>query len=51
VTPTLTSLGRILIIITMFAGRVGPLTTMIALAQSAPPKNVIRRVEDRVLIG
>jgi trk system potassium uptake protein TrkH len=51
VTPTLTSLGRILIIITMFAGRVGPLTAMIALAQSARPKNLIRRVEDRVLIG
>jgi len=51
VTPTLTSLGRILIIVTMFAGRVGPLTAMIALAQSTPPKNLIRRVEDRVLIG
>jgi len=51
VTPTLTSLGRILIIVTMFAGRVGPLTAMVALAQSARPKNLIRRVEDRVLIG
>jgi trk system potassium uptake protein TrkH len=51
VTPTLTSPGRILIILTMFAGRVGPLTAMVALAQSARPKNLIRRVEDRVLIG
>jgi trk system potassium uptake protein TrkH len=51
VTPALTSLGRILIILTMFAGRVGPLTAIIALAQSARPKNLIRRVEDRVLIG
>jgi trk system potassium uptake protein TrkH len=51
VTPTLTTLGRILIILTMFAGRVGPLTAMMALAQSARPTNVIRRVEDRVLIG
>ncbi len=50
-TPNLTALGRLLIIGTMFSGRIGPLTAMIALAQSARPKNVIRRVEDRVLIG
>jgi len=50
-TPHLTRLGRCLIIGTMFSGRVGPLTAMIALAQSARPNNRVRRVEDRVLIG
>lgn len=50
-TTHLTGPGRLLIIGTMFSGRVGPLTAMIALAQSARPKNHIRRVEDRVLIG
>jgi trk system potassium uptake protein TrkH len=50
-TPDLTRPGRLLIVGTMFSGRVGPLTAMIALAQSARPKNHIRRVEDRVLIG
>ena len=50
-TPHLTRLGRCLIVGTMFSGRVGPLTAMIALAQSARPNNRVRRVEDRVLIG
>jgi trk system potassium uptake protein len=50
-TPNLTVLGRLLIIGTMFSGRIGPLTAMIALAQSARPQNHIHRVEDRVLIG
>ena len=50
-TPHLTRLGRCLIIGTMFSGRIGPLTAMVALAQSARPKNLLRRVEDRVLIG
>jgi trk system potassium uptake protein TrkH len=50
-TPHLTRLGRCLIIGTMFSGRVGPLTAMIALAQSARPNNRVRRIDDRVLIG
>lgn len=50
-TTKLTRLGRLLIIGTMFSGRVGPLTAMIALTQSAKPQNHVRRVEDRVLIG
>ncbi|HSB82487.1 MAG TPA: TrkH family potassium uptake protein [Candidatus Methylomirabilis sp.] len=50
-TTHLTRPGRLLIIGTMFSGRVGPLTAMIALTQSARPKNHLRRVEDRVLIG
>jgi trk system potassium uptake protein TrkH len=50
-TPGLTRPGRLFIIGTMFSGRIGPLTAMMAMAQSARPKNHIRRVEDRMLIG
>jgi trk system potassium uptake protein TrkH len=51
ITPKLSSLGRLLIIGTMYAGRVGPLTLVFALAQSRKPQNGVRHVEDRVLIG
>lgn len=50
VTPGLSPAGRVVIIITMFAGRVGPLTLMFALAkrmQKAP----VQYPEERVLIG
>jgi trk system potassium uptake protein TrkH len=51
ITPKLSTLGRLLIIGTMYAGRVGPLTLVFALAQSRRPQNGVRHVEDRVLIG
>jgi trk system potassium uptake protein TrkH len=51
ITPQLSGLGRVLIILTMYAGRVGPLTLVFALAQSRRPQNGVKRVEDRVLIG
>lgn len=51
ITPKLSALGQGLIILTMYAGRVGPLTLVFALAQSRTPKNGVRHVEDKVLIG
>jgi trk system potassium uptake protein TrkH len=51
ITPTLSTLGRLFIILTMYAGRVGPLTLVFALAQSRRPQNGVRYVEDKVLIG
>jgi trk system potassium uptake protein TrkH len=51
ITPRLSTLGRALIILTMYTGRVGPLTLVFALAQSRRPPNGLKRVEDRVLIG
>jgi trk system potassium uptake protein TrkH len=51
ITPKLSTLGRLLIIGTMYAGRVGPLTLVFALTQSRRPQNGVRHVEDRVLIG
>jgi hypothetical protein len=35
----------------MYAGRVGPLTLVFALAQSRRPCSGVKRVEDKVLIG
>ncbi|GAW92528.1 TrkH family potassium uptake protein [Calderihabitans maritimus] len=49
-TPRLTLLGRLIIIITMFVGRVGPLTLAFAIAQRRK-KTSIRYPEDKILIG
>ncbi|MEW5898529.1 MAG: TrkH family potassium uptake protein [Bacillota bacterium] len=49
-TPHLTPLGRILIILTMFSGRLGPLTLVFALAQQKK-KTFIRYPEEKILIG
>lgn len=49
-TPNLTTAGKVLIMMTMFAGRVGPLTLGMAIAQrlhAAP----VRLPEDRMLVG
>jgi trk system potassium uptake protein TrkH len=51
ITPKLSAVGRLLVVLTMYAGRVGPLTLVFALAQSRRPQNGVKHVEDRVLIG
>ncbi len=48
-TPELTSLGKLLIIFTMFVGRLGPLTLAFALAQKKTTH--IGYAEEKVLIG
>jgi len=50
-TPTLSPLGQLLIILTMYAGRVGPLTLVFALAQSRKAQHGVKHVEDKVLLG
>ncbi|MEM7535346.1 MAG: potassium transporter TrkG, partial [Chloroflexota bacterium] len=49
-TSELTSLDRYLIIFTMFWGRLGPLTIVVALAQSEHP-HLIRYPEEPVMLG
>jgi trk system potassium uptake protein TrkH len=49
VTPDLTPVGRIVIILTMFIGRLGPLTVAFALAQRR--RAVLRYPEEQILIG
>lgn len=50
VTPTLSPIGRLAIIITMFAGRVGPLTLVFSLARSMR-KAPVQHMSERILIG
>ena len=50
ITPTLSDLARVLIIMTMFIGRLGPLTVAVALGQRMRPGRV-DYIEDRVMIG
>jgi trk system potassium uptake protein TrkH len=50
ITPSLTDLSRTLIILTMFIGRVGPLTVILALFKNEKP-NSTRYIEERLMIG
>jgi len=50
-TPSLTVPGRLLITLTMFIGRVGPLTMAVALAQRKTARAHIYYPEERVMIG
>lgn len=50
ITPELTSLGRWLIILTMFAGRVGPLSLAMAIWRRQVKAN-IHRPEEQVILG
>ncbi len=49
VTPDLTPVGRIVIILTMFVGRLGPLTVAFALAQRR--RAVLRYPEEQIMVG
>lgn len=52
VTPQLSSVGKIVISLTMFLGRLGPMTLAVALAiRSGKKKANIRRPEERVMVG
>ncbi|HOO13412.1 MAG TPA: potassium transporter TrkG, partial [Bacillota bacterium] len=52
ITPYLTPVGKIVIIATMFAGRLGPLTVAYALAQRQKRRKVkIRYPEEKILVG
>ncbi|MGE5598356.1 MAG: TrkH family potassium uptake protein [Bacteroidota bacterium] len=50
ITPSLSDLARVLIIMTMFIGRLGPLTVAVALGHRTRPGGVVY-IEDRVMIG
>jgi trk system potassium uptake protein TrkH len=51
ITPFLSSLGKITIIVLMFAGRVGPLTLVLAIASRAAIPSKVEYPEGKVLIG
>lgn len=50
-TVGLSSLGRFLIIVTMFTGRVGPLTLTLALTERLKRKAPLRYPEERIMVG
>ncbi|MGB9793052.1 MAG: TrkH family potassium uptake protein [Thermacetogeniaceae bacterium] len=49
-TPHLSDIGRVLIILTMFAGRVGPLTVMLAIWQQRQLRNY-HYPEEKIIVG
>jgi trk system potassium uptake protein len=50
ITPELSSPSKIALILTMFGGRIGPLTLMVALAKSKQA-SVLHYPEEHILIG
>ncbi|MFD3156120.1 TrkH family potassium uptake protein [Haloimpatiens sp. FM7330] len=51
-TPKLSAIGKIVIALTMYAGRVGPLTLALALAKNKRKKaSSIKYPEDKILVG
>ena len=51
-TLELTTVGRIVIIFTMYTGRVGPLTLALALAKrQRRPKPIIKYAEEKIMVG
>ena len=51
-TSNLGALSRLLLILTMYTGRVGPLTLTMAIGhKQAQPRDMYRYPEDRVLVG
>jgi len=51
VTPHLSFIGRIVIILDMFIGRVGPLAVVTALLYTGPAKVIIGYPEEKIMIG
>ena len=50
-TPNLTSISKFVLIVTMFVGRVGPLTIVLALSKSKMKEENISRPQENILIG
>lgn len=51
-TPSLTPIGKIAILLTMYAGRVGPLTLMLAFSRrEGAAGSAIKYPEDKILVG
>ncbi|MBQ9624910.1 MAG: TrkH family potassium uptake protein, partial [Clostridia bacterium] len=51
ITPQLCTASRIVLIVTMYAGRVGPLTLTMALVGAKGKKRLVRRMETNMMIG
>ncbi len=49
ITPALTAVGKLWIILTMFVGRLGPLTMALVVMEHKP--EAVRLAEERLMIG
>ncbi|KJS83655.1 MAG: ATP synthase subunit J [Peptococcaceae bacterium BICA1-8] len=50
-TPELSPVGRVVIMITMFLGRIGPLTVAIAITERARKPHNIKYPEEKIIVG
>jgi trk system potassium uptake protein TrkH len=50
ITPTLTAAGKLVVVILMFVGRLGPLTVAVAIARQKPAP-AVRLAEEPIMIG
>lgn len=51
ITSELSAVGKIVISLTMFSGRVGPLTVIVALAHRSKKKSLVRYPEGKISVG
>ncbi len=51
ITPELSNPSKITLIATMFSGRIGPVTLLVALAQKKPKDDAIKYPEEHLMIG
>lgn len=51
ITPQLSTVGRLVIIVTMFTGRLGPLTMTMAMADAGPRRTGYRHPREDIMIG
>ena len=51
ITPHLSCLGKIVIILTMYVGRIGPLTLALLIGRKVQPPAVIKYPEESVMVG
>ncbi len=50
-TPELTPVGKVIVALVMYAGRVGPVTLAVALWQAQERQRLIRLPEERIMVG
>ncbi len=51
ITGSLTTIGKIIICITMFIGRLGPVTMALAFSMRGKTKRNIKKPEEKVMVG
>jgi trk system potassium uptake protein TrkH len=51
ITPTLSPAGKMLLVLLMFAGRLGPLTVALAAGRQAARRVRFRYAEENVMVG